>query len=85
MTPHQPRHFCGSYYLEEHPDDLETVRLMLGHSSSKTTRIYVGSDGRRASKVYGDFLFKQRDALKLKRKLEPKPKKKESEDQPCDH
>ena len=87
MTPHQPRHFCGSSYLEEHPDDLETARLMLGHSSSKTTRIYVGSDGRRASQVYGDFLFKQRDALKLKRKLEPKPKpkKKESEDQPCDH
>ena len=35
---------------------------------TKTTRIYVGSSSRRAGRAYDEFLFKQREALKLKRK-----------------
>jgi integrase len=68
MSPHKFRHLAGSLYLNEHPEDTETARLILGHAWSKTTRIYVGSSSRRASRAYGDFLFKQRDALTLKRK-----------------
>ena len=68
MTPHQFRHFCGSSYLDENPEDTETARALLGHASVKTTRIYVGSGSRRASRAYGDFVSEQRDALKLKGK-----------------
>jgi integrase len=78
MTPHQFRHFCGASYLEAHPEDLETVRILLGHGWSKTTRIYVGSSGRRASRAYGDFLFGQRAKLKL-RKPRRKPQAKSRE------
>src|SRR5262245_35664017 len=68
MTTHQFRHRNGNAYLEDNPEDTETARLMLGHAWTKTTRIYVGSSTRRASRAYNKFLFEQRDALKLKRK-----------------
>ena len=67
MTPHQFRHFGATSYLEEHPEDFETARAMLGHAWSKTTRIYAGSSSRRASRAYNQHLFKQREALKLMR------------------
>ena len=77
MPPHTSRHFCGTSYLDDNPKDLETVRALLGHASSKTTRIYTGSPSRRASQAYNEFVFKKRDALKLmgKRQLKRKPKK----------
>ncbi len=67
MTPHQFRHFAATSYLEHHPEDFETARSILGHAWSKTTRIYAGSSSRRASRAYNQFLFKQREELKLKR------------------
>ncbi len=76
MTPHQFRHFCAVSYLDEHPEDMETARALLGHASSKTTQIYVGSGSRRASRVYGGFVSEQRDALKLKGKRRPRRKAK---------
>ena len=77
MTPHQFRHFCASSYLDENPENTETARALLGHASIKTTRIYVGSSSRRASRAYGDFLSEQRGALRLKakRRLRRKAKK----------
>ena len=77
MTPHQFRQLCGSSYVDENPHDIETARALLGHASSKTTLIYVGSSSRRASRAYNRFVFEKRDALKLKRKrrLKRKPKK----------
>jgi integrase len=67
MTPHQFRHFGAASYLEDHPEDFETARNLLGHAWSKTTRIYAGSSSRRASRAYNQHLFKQREALKLMR------------------
>jgi integrase len=67
MTPHQFRHFGATSYLEQHPEDFETARAILGHAWSKTTRIYAGSSSRRASRAYNQYLLKQRDALKLLR------------------
>src|SRR5262249_46164642 len=67
MTPHQFRHFGATSYLEQHPEDFETVRAMLGHAWSKTTLIYAGSSSRRASRAYNQYLFQQREALKLQR------------------
>jgi integrase len=72
MTPHQFRHLVATWYLEDHPEDLETARALLAHSSAKTTLIYVGQSSQRASRAYGEHLFKQRDALKLKQKGGPK-------------
>jgi site-specific recombinase XerD len=77
MSVHQFRHFAGYSYLEENPDDFETAKSLLGHGWSKTTKIYVGSDTRRASRAYNNFVFEQREALRLKRKRQRKrnPKK----------
>jgi integrase len=76
MTAHQFRHLLGNSYLEANPHDTETARLLLGHASINSTRIYVGSPSRRASRAYNEFLFEQREGLKLKRKhqLRRKPK-----------
>jgi integrase len=67
MTPHQFRHFCAASYLEQHPEDFETPREFLDHAWTKTTRIYAGSSGRRASRAYNQHLLAQREALKLMR------------------
>jgi integrase len=67
MTPHQFRHFRAISYLEQHPEDFETAREMLGHAWSKTTRIYAGSSSRWASRAYNQYLLKERESLKLLR------------------
>jgi len=97
MTAHQFRHLLGSSYLDVNPHDTETVRLLLGHGWTKTTRIYVGSQSRRASRAYNDFLFEQRERLKLRRtrQLRRTPKadlkqaiqavKKDEGKPPCDY
>jgi integrase len=76
MTVHQFRHLAGTSYLDANPEDTESARALLGHAYSKTTRIYVGSASRRASRAYNRFLFEQRDALILKRKRQRMPKTK---------
>jgi integrase len=64
MTPHQFRHFAAVLYLEDRPDDFETVRNLLGPAWGKTTSIYAGSGSRRASRAYGTVLIEQREALR---------------------
>ncbi len=75
MSPHQFRHLAGSSYLDANPEDTETARALLGHAWAKTTRIYVGSASRRASRAYNHFVFAQREALKLKQRRARKTKK----------
>jgi integrase len=67
MTPHQFRHFGATSYLDQHPEDFETAREILGHAWSKTTRIYAGRSGRRASRAYNQHLLAQREELRLAR------------------
>jgi integrase len=74
MTPHQFRHFGATSYLEQHPEDFETARAILGHAWSKTTLIYAGSSSRRASRAYNQYLFKKRDELKLLRMPRKRPR-----------
>jgi hypothetical protein len=76
LTLHQLRHLAAIWYLDEHPDDFETPKAFLGHAWSKSTRIYAGDSGRRASKAYSYFVLRQRDALKLKSKRRPSNKTK---------
>lgn len=78
MTPHQPRHLAATWYLDEHPEDFQTPKAFLGHAWEKTTRIYAGSSSRRASRAYNQFLFEQREALKIKRKRRPNRRPKPS-------
>jgi len=74
MTPHQFRHLAGSSYLNENPDDTETVRQLLGHAWTKTTLVYVGKGSRRASRAYNAFVLEKREVLKLKGKRRPSRK-----------
>lgn len=73
MTPHQFRHMAAWLYLEHHPEDFETVRSLLGHSFAKTTLMYIGASGPRASRAYGAFLQEQREELRLKRPRRRQP------------
>ena len=76
LTPHQPRHLAAIWYLDEHPEDFETPKAFLGHAWSKTTQVYAGSSSRRASRAYTSFVFQKRDALKLLRKRQRRPRRK---------
>jgi integrase len=76
MPPHTFRHLAAILYLEEHPEDFETVRTLLGHVFSKTTQIYGGNSHRRGAAAYGRFLQEKREALKLNRPRKPTRKKK---------
>jgi integrase len=66
MTPHQFRHFSAALYLDDRPEDFETVRQLLAHSWSKTTQIYAGLSTRRASKAFSSLVVSKRDALKTR-------------------
>ncbi len=67
MTPHQFRHFAAKLNLDAHPEDFRTVTDLLSHASAKTTQIYAGISSQRASRAYGEIIYGQREALKLKR------------------
>jgi integrase len=60
MTPHQFRHLAAKTYLDQRPEDFETVRQLLGHSFMKTTLIYSGMSNERASRTYAASLADQR-------------------------
>jgi integrase len=71
LTPHQFRHLAACLYLEDHPEDFETVRAFLGHANSTTTQVYAGSSGRRGAVAYGKVLLEKRAALKFTRPCKP--------------
>ncbi|MEW9837522.1 tyrosine-type recombinase/integrase [Mesorhizobium marinum] len=70
MTAHQFRHLAADRYLEKRPEDFETVRQLLGHAYGKTTQIYAGRSGERASRAYAEIVMAKAEALKR----EPKGK-----------
>ncbi|MEP9386160.1 site-specific integrase [Mesorhizobium sp. KR9-304] len=67
MTAHQFRHLAAYRYLEARPEDFETVRQLLGHSFGKTTLIYAGLSGERASRAYGEIVVAKMAALEKRR------------------
>ncbi len=80
MSTHKFRHLAASSYLDDNPEDTETARALLGHAWTKTTRIYVGSSSRRASRAYSRFLFEQREDLRLKHKRQRARKRNKNKD-----
>ena len=57
INVHLFRHLGAKLYLAEHPDDIETVRLVLGHASSSTTqKAYVDLRTSPAFRRYDEFI-----------------------------
>jgi integrase len=76
LTIHQFRHIAAVSYLDQHPEDFETVRKLLGHAWSKTTQIYAGNGSKRASRAFGEFVTEKRNELRLKGKRPQRPRRK---------
>ncbi len=61
INPHLYRHIAAYLYLEANPGDYETVRLLLGHTSSDTTvMFYAGFSDTNACRHYADMLSERR-------------------------
>lgn len=61
MNPHLFRHVAAKLYLAAHPEDIETVRQLLGHKSTNTTlRAYVEFRNSKAFKVYDALIERLR-------------------------
>ena len=81
MTAHQFRHLAAHRYLEARPEDFETVRQLLGHSFGKTTLMYAGLSGERASRAFGEIVIAKMAALekRMSRKVRRKRRSKSDE------
>ena len=63
MKAHLFRHLGAKLYLAEHPNDIETVRLLLGHRSSTTTlKAYADLRTSSGFQRYDDLIASLREA-----------------------
>ncbi len=70
MTVHHFRHLAAARYLEKRPHDNETIRQLLGHSSAKSTAVYAGLNGERASRAFGEIVVAR--SAEMTRRAKPK-------------
>jgi integrase len=57
VNVHLFRHVCAYLFLKAHPGEYETVRLLLGHSSSAVTeRAYCGLERADAVRRYDSLI-----------------------------
>jgi integrase len=64
VNPHIYRHIAAFFYLEAHPEDYETVRRLLGHTSINTTiTFYAGFERHSAVRRYNEHLLERRIEL----------------------
>jgi integrase len=62
MNPHLFRHAAAKFHLDRHPEDVETVRLILGHKSLETTmRFYAEMQNQSAFNRYDAVIAKLRE------------------------
>jgi integrase len=74
MNPHLFRHWCVKLHLEANPNDIETARQLLGHTSSRTTqRSYADLKTDRAFKTYDATLERHRAAAEAITPLKDRP------------
>ena len=70
VNVHLFRHIGAMLYLDEHPGNLEVVRVMLGHGSTTTTQqFYARMKATRAIELFTRTVLGERDALIGKLKL----------------
>ena len=61
LNPHLYRHVAAFFYLQEHPGDYETVRLLLGHKSVETTiTFYAEFEALTARRIYAEHILERR-------------------------
>jgi integrase len=61
FNPHLYRHAAAFFYLQEHPGDYETVRLLLGHKSVETTiTFYAEFEALTARRIYAEHILERR-------------------------
>jgi integrase len=66
MNVHLFRHFSAGSWLEKHPGDYGSVRLLLGHKSMETTtRYYCGMETKAAMLHFDEHVLKLRTSLAL--------------------
>jgi integrase len=62
MNPHLFRHFAAMIYLRLHPDGIEVVRQLLGHTSTRTTlKAYADPKSDFAFQAWDETLAEHRD------------------------
>lgn len=70
VNVHLFRHIGAMLYLDEHPGNLEVVRVMLGHGSTRTTQqFYARMKATRAIELFTKVVLGERDGLIKKLKL----------------
>ncbi len=73
MNVHLFRHLGAKLYLAEHPNDIETVRLLLGHRSSTTTlKAYADLRTASAFQRYDDLIGSLREQAVASRRQKPR-------------
>ena len=77
MHPHLFRHLVGKLHLEKNPHDIETVRQVLGHTSTRTTlRAYAELSGEAAYRRYdGTIADLRAEAQAMLERPKRKPKR----------
>ncbi len=60
ITPHKLRHTFATYLLRS-GSDIETVRMLLGHTDIKTTALYIHSNYEQMQKAVENLNFKNAD------------------------
>ncbi len=76
MNVHLFRHWCAKLHLEEHPQDIETVRQVLAHTNTSTTlQNYAYLDNRRAFKSFDATIERLRSEATRIVPLNRKPKR----------
>jgi hypothetical protein len=64
INPHLYRHVAAFFYLQAHPEDLETVRRLLGHKAIDTTSRYYADFNRATSiKLFQRYLTDREEEL----------------------
>jgi len=64
LTVHQFRHLAAKLHLEDNPGGFESLRQLLGHTSTKiTVNAYAGLDTRTAAKLHDALIARRRREL----------------------
>lgn len=79
INAHLSRHIMAKLYLDAHPGDYETVRLLLGHTQLKTTvQFYCGMERDAAIQHYDATVLGVKETLQQSQEARPGPRRRGS-------